>query len=495
MMFQGGGNMMKGGCAGGMAQGMKRPGMQQQQMAQPQMMMNSGMMAQQQPNKMAKMGQGMGFQQQQFGMQQQQFGMQPQMMMMKPKPQQPQTTGPPQVAHGEIRFHSPEAAQQALMLNGAQFAGTTIGVEMAQKSTDGTKINISGLMTTHKWQELKDLFQQCGPVAFVNILPGVGTEPVSGTVRFESAVQAQQALALNASIIEGHQIEIGAHPTSKDGTKLQIMNLPPGCKWQELKDFFMQKGLQPQMVHTTAGMGPVTAEVRFEDPQSSQMAIQNLTGTMINGSQIHVELDMRSPDGVKVLVSNLSPGTTWQDVKDVFAQCGAVAFCNINQKDGSKPSLRAAANAKMANGMGGMMGGNMMMGGQMMGCGGGGGQMLGNGMMVNEQGVVVAAGSQQGGGMMGGMGCGGMQMGRSFAGQPPGTTGEVRMAAPDQAQMAANGLNGTNLNGASLIVMVNTNCADGTKLLVNGMVQGTTWQQLKDHFGAAGQVMFAKVNM
>jgi len=139
------------------------------------------------------------------------------------------------------------------------------------------------------------------------------------------------------------------------------------------------------------------------------------------------------------------------------------------------------------------MGGNMRMGGQMMGCGGGGGgQMLGNGLMINAQGIVVKADGS--GGMMGGMGCGGMQMGgRTFVGQASGTTGEVWMASPDQAQMAAKGFNGSKLNGASIIVMLNHGSPDGTKLLVNGLALGTTWQQLRDHFGAAGQVALAKV--
>jgi len=415
----------------------------------------------------------------QFMMRQQQMP-NPQMFMAK------QALGGTQECTGEIRFESPDAVQKALLLNGSQLGGVNIKVQLDSRSPDGTKITVSGLQSTHKWQDLKDFFAQCGKVCFANISAGSADTPVTGEVRFETAQQAQQAVALSGSIVGGHQVQIAVHTTSKDGTKLQITNLPPGCQWQELKDFFKNQGLIPNFVQTTTGMSVSTAEVRYQDASGAQMAVQRLNNSTIGTGTITVQLDPSSPDGVKVLVSNIAPGINWQEVKDHFAQVGAVAFCQVN-----KPGEGKGAQGGMAAGMAAMMGG---MGGMFGGCGGMGGgcggmAMLPNGMIMTPAGVVMQANAMQG------MGLGaGMAMSGGIGGMQPGTTGEVRMEGPAQAQLAAQTLNGSNLNGANIIVNLNQGSPDGTKLHVNGLAFGTTWQQLKDHFGAVGTVCFAKVN-
>merc|ERR1719491_350797 len=82
----------------------------------------------------------------------------------------------------------------------------------------------------------------------------MGSPAVScvGQVRFPTAEMAQQAIQLTGSMVSGRQIELRIHAASKDGTKLQIMNLPAGVEWQAVKDLFTQNGLQPLFVETSS---------------------------------------------------------------------------------------------------------------------------------------------------------------------------------------------------------------------------------------------------
>ena len=70
---------------------------------------------------------------------------------------------------------------------------------------------------------------------------------------------AQQAMLLNGSVCGGYQIEVEIHPVSKDGTELQISNVPPGLNWQELKDHFSRS----PAAKTISDVAASTAEVKF----------------------------------------------------------------------------------------------------------------------------------------------------------------------------------------------------------------------------------------
>merc|ERR1712113_1364852 len=74
-----------------------------------------------------------------------------------------------------------------------------------------------------------------------------------------------------------------------------------------------------------------------------------------------------------------------------------------------------------------------------------------------------------------------------------GGSGEVRFDTPMSAQNALMHLNGSILNGTVIQIGLDERSQDGTKLCVNNLAAGTSWQDLKDHFGQAGQVAFAQV--
>jgi len=384
---------------------------------------------------------------------------------------------------GELRFETAEAVQQALQLNGTEYMGSIITIEQDAKSKDGTKIWVSGLAPGTQWQKLKDHFSCCGTVCFANVKKNA---PLFGTVRFSSAQEAQQALGLNGTILGGYQIEVKVHPGSKDGTKIQMLNLPPCTQWQELKDHFTTAGLAPMFVDCGSGGECLTAEVRYDDASHAQQAAQLLNGSLIAGGPIEVQLDANSKDGTKLLISGIPAGVQWQEVKDHFAQCGPVGFAAVN--DPNQKGGKGGGNAAM--GMMAMMGG---------------GQMLPNGMMMMPNGVIVSAGmmggmmggGMMGGGMMGGGMMGGMMggMGKMGGGKGFGPrTGEVRFENPMHAQFAVAMLNGSMLGSSKITVTLDTQSKDMSKVWVSNLDPQVNWQAMKDHFKQAGEVAFAQVS-
>merc|ERR1719356_2348713 len=171
--------------------------------------------------------------------------------------------GPP---IGEVRYATPEEALVAVSMSGSDLDGSIVTVTLDERSKDRTRVIVRGLPEHMSWSTLKQAFGECGHVAYADIKRH-GTTPRVGQARFQTPGEAQQALGLNGSIIDGNQIQIKVHAGSKDATKLQIVNLPPTCEWQDLKDFFSSNGLTPIFADVaSAPNGAMNAEVRFEDP-------------------------------------------------------------------------------------------------------------------------------------------------------------------------------------------------------------------------------------
>merc|ERR1740123_616429 len=195
---------------------------------------------------------------------------------------------------GEVRFGTAASAQQALQLSGQALGGQPIIVELDARSSDGIKCRVVGLNETVTKFDLKTFFSSCGGVAFADVKT---VRPTMGQVRFATAIQAQTALGLNGSNVNGYEIQVQMNAGSKDGTKLSVFNLPPDFGWQDLKDYFTQAGATPIFVETNAGKAALTAEVRFDSPQLAQTAVASLDQSWLNGCQISVALDPQSKDG------------------------------------------------------------------------------------------------------------------------------------------------------------------------------------------------------
>jgi RNA recognition motif-containing protein len=211
----------------------------------------------------------------------------------------------------------------------------------------------------------------CGKGAF-----GKGGSPSTsiGEVRMSNAQEAFMSVQmLNGSQIWGSTLQVNLHPGSQDSTKLQVSGIPPGAAWQELKDLFASCGTVMHADVAPAGNvgaafggfskgacckgacgkgacgkggasgggkgfprvpGAMTGTVRYETPIAAQMAMAQLNGAHLCGAQITVDSDWNSQDGTKLWVAGIAPGTGWQELKDLFAQCGPVAFCNVGKGSG-----------------------------------------------------------------------------------------------------------------------------------------------------------------
>jgi len=322
------------------------------------------------------------------------------------KVRQPVNHGAPKSssgAEGEVRFESPSDTAVALkQLHGSWLGNRQIWLTLDPSSKDQTRLLVSGIAPFIQWQELKDHFSCIGSVAFAqvkseaggfhqgfasmglrsggiygswdggykgaygkatfptarmwghpypydmwacrkgNYSKGAGKRPFrtmtaggnrgdasapgadgmcSGEVRYENPSLARVAVEkLSGSLLNGATLAVELDVSSKDGSKVFVHGIPAGCQWQELKDHFGQLG----QVAFAAIIGP--CEVRMETHEEAQQALEMLNGTEVMGSVISVLPDSTSKDGTRLLVCGLPLSCAWQEVKDLFAQAGTVAF-------------------------------------------------------------------------------------------------------------------------------------------------------------------------
>ena len=78
-----------------------------------------------------------------------------------------------------------------------------------------------------------------------------------------------------------------------------------------------------------AGGSAQTATVRYVDAETAQRAVEQLNASSMNGTPIEVAHDPRSPDGRKVIVSNIPSEAEWQEIKDHFKAVGKVEFADF----------------------------------------------------------------------------------------------------------------------------------------------------------------------
>jgi len=138
---------------------------------------------------------------------------------------------------GVVRFASPQLAQAAMALSGTVLEGHEIAFKVHPGSKDQTKLQVFNIPSHMEWQELKDFFVKNGLTPIFCDVTSSGS--MSAEVRFGDAQGAQTAAqAMNGSILGGAEIQVVLDPTSKDGCKLAVSNIPAGLEWQELKDHF-----------------------------------------------------------------------------------------------------------------------------------------------------------------------------------------------------------------------------------------------------------------
>ena len=134
---------------------------------------------------------------------------------------------------------------------------------------------------------------------------------------------------------------------STGANSVYVGNLSWDVTWQDLKDHMKQAG---DVVHADVMYEPGSTRskgcgvVSFANAKGAATAIATLTDTDLKGRMIFVREDREAGNGGggggggaigakagqhSVYVGNLSWDVTWQDLKDHFKSCGAVAHAKI----------------------------------------------------------------------------------------------------------------------------------------------------------------------
>jgi len=108
---------------------------------------------------------------------------------------------------GEVRFEDPHAAGKALSLDGQQYKGYNVKVQVDLTSQDGTKILVMGLPPECGWQDVKDLMREFGAVAFVQVYNAFGAPKATKENRQEPKWAAYRNPAVAGLIARHHHSE------------------------------------------------------------------------------------------------------------------------------------------------------------------------------------------------------------------------------------------------------------------------------------------------
>ncbi|VDO05369.1 unnamed protein product [Rodentolepis nana] len=136
--------------------------------------------------------------------------------------------------------------------------------------------------------------------------------------------------------------------------KIYIGNLPPDVRSKDLDSVFSKYG-RISDIDLKRRRGPPFAFIEFEDERDAEDAVRDCDGYKLNGYALRVEFPRASNNGFRrggaapgfsrgsgpsrrsdyrVLVTNLPPSGSWQDLKDHMREAGDVGFADVF-KDGS----------------------------------------------------------------------------------------------------------------------------------------------------------------
>ncbi|CAD5114338.1 DgyrCDS3476 [Dimorphilus gyrociliatus] len=147
-------------------------------------------------------------------------------------------------------------------------------------------------------------------------------------------------------------------------SRIYVGNLPPDIRSKDLDDLFYKYG-KIMYIDLKNRRGPPFAFVEFEDPRDADDAVRGRDGYNYDGYTLRVEFPkdsnrgsrslyrgrgggggyrgggrrggrgggMRRPEN-RVLVTNLPPSGSWQDLKDHMREAGDICFADV-YKDGT----------------------------------------------------------------------------------------------------------------------------------------------------------------
>jgi len=240
------------------------------------------------------------------------------------------------------------------------------------------RVYVGNLSWDVAWQDLKDHMREAGEVVHAEIIrEHNGRSKGCGIVEFASEDDAQNAIStLTDTELKGRMIfvredresnsqaSVGPGGRGHQNTSVYVWNLTADTSWQDLKDHMRKAGnVDSATILTNAqGESVCCGVVVYQRPQEAVRAIRELQNSELKGQPIYVREDRvqpggggrgaarggggrggrgrgRSPGrggrghrgdpGTQVYVGNLSPDTTWRELKDHFRQCGEVSHAEV----------------------------------------------------------------------------------------------------------------------------------------------------------------------
>ncbi|EKX52221.1 hypothetical protein GUITHDRAFT_41825, partial [Guillardia theta CCMP2712] len=126
---------------------------------------------------------------------------------------------------------------------------------------------------------------------------------------------------------------------------IYVGNLPLDIRTRDIEDLFYKYGRIRDIEVKTPNRPPAFAFVSFEDYRDAEDAIRGRDGISFEGARLRCEMsrgngprgsrqqprrDLRRSD-YRVIVSNLPPSASWQDLKDHFRQVGEVVYTDVDR--------------------------------------------------------------------------------------------------------------------------------------------------------------------
>lgn len=230
------------------------------------------------------------------------------------------------------------------------------------------RVYVGNLAWEVSWQDLKDHARDAGldaKQANIMITPD-GRSKGCGIIEFHTAADAQQAvLTLNDTELRGRQIFVredreeqrpagGSFNASgrssrehSKGRRVYVGNLSWDVAWQDLKDHMREAGevVHAEIIRDINGRSKGCGIVEYASEEDAQNAVATLTDSELMGRMIFVREDRestsqsgggsgsgsggRGSQNTSVYVWNLTPETSWQDLKDHMRKAGNVDSATV----------------------------------------------------------------------------------------------------------------------------------------------------------------------